>query len=93
MLLFAKLAGILILVWFYVTGKKHGEPPIKWAIIGLIGYWLTWWAVKLTAVDGLSGVMAKSAAGTFVLIQIPAIVGIAAAYLIRNKLINDSKND
>lgn len=93
MLLLAKLAGILILVWFYMTGKENGEPPVKWAVIGLIGYWLTWWAIKLTIVDGLAGMVAKSAAGTFALLQIPAFAGIAAALLIRKKLIADAKKD
>lgn len=93
MLLLAKLAGILILVWFYMSGKEHGEPPLKWSVIGLIGYWLTWWAVKLAVVDSLSGLVAKSATGTFVLLQVPALAGIAAAFLIRKKLIADAKKD
>jgi len=83
MLLLAKAAGIAILVWFYLTAKNQGEPPIKWAVIGLMGYWIAWWCVKLTAVAVLSGLVAKSATGTFMLLQIPALIGIGAAFLIR----------
>jgi hypothetical protein len=90
MLFLAKFAGIIVLVWFYLTAKDKGEQPIKWAIIGLIGYWIAWWAVKLTVVAALSGLVAKSAMMTFIVIQIPALCAIAAAFLIRKKLIADA---
>ena len=90
MLFLAKLAGIVVLVWFYLTAKNKGEPPIKWAIIGLIGYWIAWWAVKLTVVTVLSGLVAKSPMMTFIVIQIPALCAFAAAFLIRKKLIADA---
>lgn len=86
----AKLAGILVLVWFFLTAKDKGEPPFKWAIIGLVGYWLTWWVIKLTVVTALSGMVAKSALMTFLVIQIPALCAIAAAFLIRKKLLADA---
>lgn len=86
----AKLAGILVLVWFFLTAKDKGEPPFKWAIIGLVGYWLTWWVIKLTVVTALSGMVAKSALMTFLVIQIPALGAIAAAFLIRKKLLADA---
>ena len=54
MLFLAKFAGIAVLVWFYLTAKDKGEQPIKWAIIGLIGYWIAWWVVRLTVVAALS---------------------------------------
>lgn len=90
MLLLAKAAGIIILVWFYLTAKNHGEPPIKWAVIGVMGYWIAWWAIKLTLVSALSGLVAKSGTGTFLLLQIPAIIGVGAAFLIRKKLLADA---
>lgn len=86
----AKFAGIVVLVWFYLTAKEKGEQPIKWAIIGLIGYWIAWWVVKLTVVAALSGLVAKSAMMTFIVIQIPALCAIAAAFLIRKKLLADA---
>ncbi len=89
MLLFAKFAAILIVIWFFLTARAQGEQPIKWAIIGLVGYWLTWWAIKLTAVSALSGLVAKNATGTFLLVQIPAVCAIVAAVLIRKKLLAD----
>ena len=89
MLFLAKFAGIVVLVWFYLTAKDQGEQPVKWAIIGLIGYWIAWWAIRLTVVAALSGVVAKSPMMTFVVIQIPALCAIAAAFLIRKKLLAD----
>jgi hypothetical protein len=90
MLFLAKFAGIAVLVWFYLTAKNKGEPPFKWAIIGLIGYWIAWWVVRLTVVTALSGVVAKSAMMTFIVIQIPALCAIAAAVFIRKKLLADA---
>ena len=89
MLFLAKLAGIAVLVWFFLTAKSQGEQPYKWAIIGLIGYWTTWWAIKLTVVTALAGLVAKSATMTFLLVQIPAICAIAVAFFIRKKLLAD----
>ena len=90
MLFLAKVAGIAVLVWFYLTAKEKGEPPVKWAVIGLIGYWLAWWAVKLTLVTALIGLVAKSATMTFIVVQIPALCAIATAFLIRKKLLADA---
>jgi len=90
MLHLAKFAAVAVLVWFYMTAKEKGEPPINWAITGLIGYWITWWAVKLTVVSSLLGVVAKNPTGTFLLLQIPALCAIGASFLIRKKLLADS---
>jgi len=85
----AKFAGIAVLVWFYLSAKEKGASPINWAITGLVGYWITWWAVKLTVVSALLGVVAKNPTGTFLLLQIPALCAIGAAFLIRKKLLAD----
>jgi hypothetical protein len=90
MLHLARFAAIAVLVWFYMSAKEKGESPINWAIIGLIGYWIAWWAVKLTVVNAFSGMVAKSATGTFLLVQIPALCAIGAAFLIRKKLLADA---
>ncbi|MCK9621818.1 MAG: hypothetical protein M0R47_14925 [Methylobacter sp.] len=89
MLHLAKFAGIAVLVWFYLSAKEKGASPINWAITGLVGYWITWWAVKLTVVSALLGVVAKNPTGTFLLLQIPALCAIGAAFLIRKKLLAD----
>jgi len=91
MLFLAKFAGVAVLVWFYLTAKDKGEQPFKWAIIGLIGYWIAWWVVRLTVVAALSGLVAKSAMMTFLVIQIPAFCAIAAAFFIRKKLLSDAE--
>ncbi|GAB6141177.1 hypothetical protein JCM14076_19060 [Methylosoma difficile] len=89
LLLLAKAASFAVIVWFYLTAKNHSQPPVQWAVIGLIGFWLAWWAVKLTFLTPLVGLAGKNATGVFLLTQIPAFVAIAAAYFIRKKLLAD----
>ena len=91
MLHLARFAAIAVLVWFYMTAKEKGEPPINWAITGFIGYWIAWWAVKLTVVSALSALVAKNPTATFMLVQIPALCAIGAAFLIRKKLLADAE--
>lgn len=93
MLYLAKFAGVAILVWFYLTAKEKGQPPVQWALIGLIGYWLTWWLVKLTVVHPLGDMLAKNATNLFLVTQIPALAGIAASFFIRKKLIANAEKD
>lgn len=93
MLYFAKFGGIAVLVWFYLTAKEKGEPAFKWAIIGLIGYWLAWWIVNLTAVPALTGTVAKTLTTVFLVKQIPAVSAIAAAFIIRKKLLADAAKE
>ena len=90
MLHLARFAAIAVLVWFYMSAKEKGASPINWAIIGLIGYWITWWVVKLTLVSALLGTVAKNPTGTFLLIQIPALCAMGVAFLIRKKLLADT---
>jgi len=92
MLFLAKAAGIAIIVWFYMTAKEKGESTIKWVIIGLMGYWIAWWAVKLTILGGLVSLVGKSFTAVFIVTQIPALCAIGAAYLIRKKLLVDLAN-
>ncbi|CAA9890419.1 conserved membrane hypothetical protein [Candidatus Methylobacter favarea] len=89
MLLLAKIAGIIVLVWFYMTAKEKGEQPFKWAIIGLIGYWLTWWIVNLSIVSFLRPHLIENFTAVFILAQVPALCAIGAAVLIRKKLLAD----
>lgn len=84
MFILAKLCGILTLVWFYLTAKNHGGPVINWSIIGLIGYWLTWWLAKLLLEGALAGAAAKFAGVVFLL---PIILSLTACFFIRKKLI------
>ncbi len=90
MLYLAKFAGIAVLVWFYLTAKDKGEPAVKWAIIGVIGYWIAWWLVKLTVVSALVGMVSKTMTTVFLVTQIPALCAIFAAFLIRKKLLADA---
>ncbi|MGR9114406.1 MAG: hypothetical protein ACU85E_01470 [Gammaproteobacteria bacterium] len=87
-MLLAKIAGIAMLVWFYQTAKKQGENPIKWAITGVIGYWLVWWIVTLSIANPLLETFEKSSVALLLLIrQLPAIAAIVAAIFIRKKFL------
>ncbi len=84
------VVGIAVLAWFYLTAKKIGEEPIKWVVIGMIGYWLACWIIKLTLVKVLSGSIAKMGAGRVIMAQMPALFGLVAAFFIRKKLLADA---
>lgn len=83
----AKLFGILTLVWFYMTAKNQNAPVINWSIIGLIGYWLTWWLAKFFVLEPLSKLVAKHSVMEMVLTQVPVVFAVVACILIRKKLI------
>ncbi len=89
MLLLARIAGIAVMIWFFLTAKEKGEPAFKWAIIGLIGYWIVWWLVNLTVFSVMKGLIPKSMTMVFIANQIPALCAIFAAFLIRKKLLSD----
>jgi len=90
MLFLAKVGAIAVLVWFYLSAQKQSQPPVKWAIIGLIGYWLTWWLVKLTVMGILPSSLTRTAVMGFVVMQIPALCALLASYFIRQKLVHDA---
>jgi hypothetical protein len=87
MLFLAKLFGILTLVWFYLAAKNHKAPLVNWSVIGLIGYWLTWWLSKMLIVVPLAGIVPKHSVLEFLLTQLPVVCAVGACYLIRKKLI------
>jgi uncharacterized membrane-anchored protein len=87
MLFLAKAFAIGVLVWFYTTAREKGEPPINWAITGLIGYIIVWIAIRYTLVQALWGVASKNPTTAAMIMQIPALCAIAAAFFIRKKLI------
>jgi RsiW-degrading membrane proteinase PrsW (M82 family) len=92
MLLLAKILAVAVVVWFYLAAQEHKQPPIKWAVIGLIGYLLGWFLTK-----GLLHILLPASASRtlvmgFLVVQIPAVCGAFAAFLIRGKLISDAVN-
>lgn len=83
-----KLSAILIVVWFYMTAKNHNGPLLNWPIIGLVGYWLTWWLAKLLILVPLADKVAKHSVTEMMLTQLPVFVAVGACFLIRKKLIS-----
>lgn len=90
MLLIAKIIALAVVIWFYTSADKLGEPPVKWAVIGLIGYVITWLLVDKTIAASLSAALAKKGSADFFVDQIPALTGLAAAHFIRKKLVSDA---
>ncbi|WP_347988712.1 hypothetical protein [Methylomonas sp. AM2-LC] len=87
MLFLAKLCGILTLIWFYLTAKNHGGPLLNWSIIGLVGYWLTWWLAKMLIVVPLAAMVSQHSIVEFLITQSPVVCSLLVCYLIRKKLI------
>lgn len=82
-MLLAKIIAVGILVWFFYSAKENGGQPFKWAIIGFIGYAITWEILHLI-IDTMTE--NKIIAST-----IPAVAATLGAFLIRQKLIADTK--
>ena len=89
MMLLAKLAALGLIIWFYMTADKNGEPPIKWAFIGLVGYIITWFLVDFALDTAFAAVIAKKGGGVFILGQFPALGGLLAAHFIRKKMLGN----
>lgn len=75
MFILAKIVGIAVLVWFAMTAQAKKEYWLRWVLVGLIGYWLTWFLLYFTLSIPV----------------LPTFVALAVAYLIRKKLIYDSE--
>ncbi len=84
-MLLAKFAAVAVLVWFFHSAKENGESPFKWAIIGLIGFGITWEIAHLIT-DAVTENRAIAASA-------PAFIGIAATWFVRQKLLLDAKRD
>ncbi len=82
-MLLAKIVAIAILVWFFQSAKENGQQPFKWAIIGLVGFGITWEAAHLIT-DTLTENRPIAS-------MLPAIIATAGAFFIRQKLISDAK--
>jgi hypothetical protein len=89
MLLIMKLIALAIAVWFYITASEAGESPVKWAVIGLIGYLIVWKLLDLAIAVPLSAAVGKKGVADFIIDQIPALGGLAAAHFIRKKLLSN----
>ena len=90
----AKIAAILMIVWFFQTAKERGGNPVQWVLIGLIGYWLAWWIVTLVVANPLLNSMPKGSVMILRLIPlIPAFAAIATAILVRKKLLSDLQKE
>lgn len=93
MLLLAKILAVAVLVWFYLTAQQHKQPPIKWAVIGLVGYLIAWGLGYAFIHLMLPAAITRTMIMGFLVMQIPAVAGAFAAYLIRGKLIADAVNN
>ncbi len=90
MLLITKLIALGVVIWFYMSADKAGQSPVKWAVIGLIGYVIAWFLFDKIITDPLSAKISKKGIGIYLAYQIPAMGGLVAAYFIRKKLLRDA---
>ncbi len=89
-MLLAKIGGIAIMIWFFITAKDNNLPAIQWSISGLIGYWLVWWIATLLIASPFMEVLH----GNILASQVPAVLAIVAGILIRKKyLLGSIKTD
>jgi hypothetical protein len=79
----AKIAAVIVLVWFYRTAVKIGENGIQWAVIGVIGFFLAAFITHFGIVDPISKSVLGQKTPAGLITQLPAFVGIGVAYLIR----------
>jgi hypothetical protein len=86
----AILSAIAVVVWFYKSAITVGQSGVKWSAVGVVGYWIAWWIVKLTVVSGLSGLAAKGAFIGFIVLLLPTVAGLASVFLVRKKLLADA---
>lgn len=84
-MLLAKIAAVAILIWFFHSAKENGQEPFKWAIIGFIGFGITWEAAHL-----ITDAMTENRA---IASTLPAGIATFGAWLIRKKLLLDVKRD
>ncbi len=75
MFILAKIVGVAILVWFAMSAKAQGEYWLRWVMVGLIGYWLTWFILYFTLSIPV----------------LPTFAALAVVYFIRKKLLYDSE--
>jgi hypothetical protein len=92
MLLLAKALAVVTVVWFYLSAQQKKQKPITWAVIGLIGYVLTWFLVRYTIIPMFPRSASQSMFSGFLIMQIPAVLGFFAVYLVRGKLMHDADN-
>jgi hypothetical protein len=81
----AKIAAIIVMVWFYRTAAEIGEKAIQWAVIGVIGFFLAAFITHYGVVDPLSKYVLGQKEPAGLITQLPAFVGLGAAYFIRKK--------
>jgi FtsH-binding integral membrane protein len=77
MFILAKMVGIIVLIWFAMSAKSQGEYWLRWAIVGLIGYWLTWTLLYITLSMPI----------------LPTFAALTMTYFIRKKLMYDAQKN
>ncbi len=87
-MMLAKIAAILMIVWFFQTAKEHQQNAYTWVLIGLVGYWLVWWIVTLSVANPLLNTTKSTSVIVLGAIRhIPAAAAIITAILVRKKLL------
>lgn len=81
----AKLIAIAVLVWFYKSAQAVGENPILWAVLGVIGFFLSATLTHYVISEPLLTTLPPKSTVSSIVRQFPLFVGIASVYLIKKK--------
>ncbi len=81
----AKIVAIAISVWFYKSAQKIGENPIQWAVLGVIGFFLSATLAHYAISEPLLGTLPPQGTLTSLIRQSPLLIGIASVYFIYKK--------
>lgn len=81
------IATIVVLFWFYRSANKVGEKPLEWVVIGAIGFWLAAYITQYAIVEPVSKSMLHQKTPAGWITQVPAVIGLLAAYLIRGQFL------
>lgn len=89
-----KLLAIITVLWFYHSAKYVGEKAIQWAVIGLIGFFLSALIMHFVIAEPILESMTNpSKMIRFLFANLPGITGFFVAFLIRRKYLLKAADD
>ncbi|HLF98773.1 MAG TPA: hypothetical protein VI457_16660 [Methylococcaceae bacterium] len=77
------LIAIAIAVWFYRTAETKGANPIQWAIAGVIFYYVPMGLWTWLVMPKMLSPHPTSAGTPWFSLMLPTLVGLGAAFLLR----------
>lgn len=83
-----KILAIITAIWFYQSAKKTEENPIKWSLIGIVGFFLVALITHFAIAEPiLESFESPSKTTRFLFGNIPGAVGFIVAFFIKRKFL------